>query len=287
MRKFCLVTNAQKDRNLEITTYIYEYLIKAGCECHKLMGIDFKADSRSVRDGFLGIDSSFECCIVLGGDGTLIRTARTLCDRNIPLVGINLGMLGFLSVVDKDNIDHAMDELIADRYTVEERLMLETTCQARGYEENPYAVNDVVVTRSGKSRLIDVQVKVNNERAAQFLGDGVIISTPTGSTGYNLSAGGPIVTPQAKLMVITPICPHSLNSRSIVVSSGDRISLRISSKDGSEDERALVTVDGQDAFEMQATTTIEVTGAGKRVRLIRFLNQSFFEILDKKMISDR
>lgn len=286
MKKFCLVTNALKDKGLTITKRISDYLKSKGCEVLELTNIDFKGDSASINMGFRDVDGSYDCCIVLGGDGTLIRTARKLSGLGIPLVGINLGMLGFLSVVEKDNIEKSLDELIAGRYDVEERFMLKTDDPLGSFGEEMVAVNDVVVTRSGKSRLICVRVKVGNERAADFLGDGVIISTPTGSTGYNLSAGGPIVTPKSNLMVITPICPHSLNSRSIVVSGDEEISLEISSKDGSKDEQALVTVDGQDVFVINASNTLEVERADRKVKLIRFMNQSFFEILDKKMISD-
>jgi len=280
--KYCLVTNATKDRGLTVTGKIAELIRNAGHECVVITDIDFKGDSAEIFRGLEPVDSSCKCCIVLGGDGTLIRTSRILCERQIPVMGINLGMLGFLSVVEKNDIEKAIDQLLKGDYLVEDRMMLRADMPGQNAYKGIIALNDIVVTRSGRSRLISVVVKVNGVQAASFLGDGVIISTPTGSTGYNLSAGGPIVKPPAKLMIITPICPHSFNSRSILIDDNDKISLSINAKDGGNIENAVITVDGQDVLEMDSDDELVIGSYEKTAKLVRFADTSFFEVIDRK-----
>ena len=280
--KYCLVTNATKDKGLKVTSEIAERIRNAGHECVVITDIDFKGDSAEILRGLEPVDSSCKCCIVLGGDGTLIRTSRVVCERSVPVAGINLGMLGFLSAVERSDIDSAIENILSDRYTVEDRLLLRAELPGQNAVKGLLALNDIVITRSGRSRLISVNIKVNGVKASSFLGDGVIVSTPTGSTGYNLSAGGPIVTPAAKLMMITPICPHSFNSRSIVIGSEDRISLMINAKDGSAGETAVITVDGQDVLTMDSDDELLISSYGKPAKLVRFENTSFFGVLDRK-----
>ena len=280
--KYCLVTNATKDKGLKVTSEIAERIRKAGHECVVIKDIDFQADSAEILRGLEPVDHSCKCCIVLGGDGTLIRTSRVVSERSVPVVGINLGMLGFLSVVEKAETYSALDNILSGKYRVEDRLMIKAELPGINAVKGLLALNDIVVTRSGRSRLISVCVKVNGVQAASFLGDGVIISTPTGSTGYNLSAGGPIVTPEAGLMIITPICPHSFNSRSIVIGGDDRISLSISGKDGTQRENAVITVDGQDVLEMDSDDELVISRHDKTAKLVRFEDTSFFEVLDRK-----
>ncbi|MCR5828785.1 MAG: NAD(+)/NADH kinase [Lachnospiraceae bacterium] len=280
--KYCLVTNATKDRDLKVTGEIAARLEKEGHECVVISDIDFKGDSAGILRGLEPVDPTCKCCIVLGGDGTLIRTSRILCMRDVPVLGINLGMLGFLSAVEKSDIDKAIDNITSGNYEVEERMMLRADMPGQNAYKGLIALNDIVVTRSGRSRLISVVVKVNGVQAASFLGDGVIVSTPTGSTGYNLSAGGPIVKPSAKLMIITPICPHSFNSRSIVIDENDKISLSVNAKDGTSGENAVITVDGQDVLEMDCDDELVIGAFEKTARLVRFENTGFFGIIDRK-----
>ncbi|MCR4720252.1 MAG: NAD(+)/NADH kinase [Lachnospiraceae bacterium] len=280
--KYCLVTNATKDNELKVTKHISERIGNAGHECVVIDDIDFQGDSAEVLRGLEPVDHSCKCCIVLGGDGTLIRTSRVVSAKSVPVVGINLGMLGFLSVVEKSDVDGALDNILSGNYRVEDRLMIKAELPGQNAFKGLLALNDIVVTRSGRSRLISVSVKLNGVRATSFLGDGVIISTPTGSTGYSLSAGGPIVTPAANLMIITPICPHSFNSRSIVIGGDDRISLSINGKDGTQRENAVITVDGQDVLEMDSDDELVISRFEKTAKLVRFNNTSFFEVLDRK-----
>lgn len=280
--KYCLVTNATKDKGLKVTAEIADHIRNAGHECVIITDIDFKSDSAEILRGLERVDATCRCCIVLGGDGTLIRTSRVLCEKGVPVVGINLGMLGFLSVVEKNDIEKALGYILDGNYEVEDRLMLRADIPGQNAYKGLLALNDIVVTRSGRSRLISVIVKVNGVQAASFLGDGVIVSTPTGSTGYNLSAGGPIVTPAAKLMIITPICPHSFNSRSIVIGGDDKISLMINAKDGTASETAVITVDGQDVLEMDSDDELVIGSYEKTAKLVRFEDTSFFGVIDRK-----
>ncbi|MBR6294478.1 MAG: NAD(+)/NADH kinase [Lachnospiraceae bacterium] len=281
--KYCLVTNATKDKGLTVTTQIAERIRNAGHECVVIKDIDFQGDSAEVLRGLEPVDQSCKCCIVLGGDGTLIRTSRVVSARSVPVVGINLGMLGFLSVVERSDIDSALNNILSGNYRVEDRLMIKAGLPGQNAFKGLLALNDIVITRSGRSRLISVSVKVNGVQAASFLGDGVIVSTPTGSTGYSLSAGGPIVTPAADLMIITPICPHSFNSRSIVIGGDDKISLSINSKDGSAGETAVITVDGQDVLTMDSDDELVIGRYEKTAKLVRFDDTSFFDVLDRKL----
>lgn len=230
------------------------------------------------------IPNDIECIIVLGGDGTLLSASHDLKDLNIPLFGVNLGTLGFLAETEQQNIKQALDALIMDRYTIESRMMISMKAHTDRKEESSYqcALNDIVITRSGFSRLINTHVYVNGAFVNEYRGDGVIISTPTGSTGYSLSAGGPIVTPETDLMIITPICPHSLNARSMIVSSDDIITLKILTSKKTQAEEAIVTVDGNDSIHLKAEDYIEVEKALSRIKLIK-LNNNFFDILRKKL----
>lgn len=268
MKSFCIITNRTKDPELEFSGLVKNYL--GSLEC-------------SVTED---INGEYECVIALGGDGTIIETARLLSGRNVPIVGINLGHLGFMSSVEKSEVYKALDALVAGEYEIEERMMLEAVIRriSGSDEEKPYfALNDIVINRKGFSRMITTRVYVNNLQVNSYFGDGVIISTPTGSTGYNLSAGGPIVTPEAKLSVITPICPHSLSMRSVVVGSEDKITVNVDLKRGNDSENAVLTIDGQQAMELGDGDTVNVKRATRTVQLIRFKDKSFFKLLHMKL----
>ena len=220
MNRFYIITNSEKDKELKTTGKIYDYLKARGCEC-VVREYQGKADP---PDGshFRYTDASWipqgtECILVLGGDGTMIQAARDTVDRKIPLLGINLGTLGFLAEIEKGGIPEALDSLILDNFTIEPRMLLEGCVQRQhGEPVRGIALNDIVVNRSGALRVIDYEICVNGEFLNRYSADGIIVSTPTGSTGYSLSAGGPIVSPMASMIVVTPVCPHRLTARSIV-----------------------------------------------------------------------
>ncbi|HPU62975.1 MAG TPA: NAD(+)/NADH kinase, partial [Mobilitalea sp.] len=213
MDRFLIVTNEDKDKDNIITENISRYIEEAG---KKAVLANVRSLEES-KEAYCSLD--VECAIVLGGDGTIIRCATHLMNLNVPILGINLGTVGFLAEIEKNHTIDALNKLFDDDYVVENRIMLRGELYKGDSHLTPddkyfykgYALNDIVITRMGLSRIISMQIYVNDQLIDDYRGDGVIISTPTGSTAYNLSAGGPIIASKADVMVITPICPHSLS----------------------------------------------------------------------------
>lgn len=283
MDKFCILTNTDKDKNYETSMKIKQYLESKGKNCiitkDHTNGIGEYTSYTDVSE----IPKDTECAIVLGGDGTFIQAANDMLYWDIPIIGINLGTLGYLTEIEKQNIIPAFEKLFRNEYKIESRMMLKGSIQ---FEETMYsgvALNDIVISKGGSCRLITVKVYVNEEFMDSYIGDGVIISTPTGSTGYNLSAGGPIVAPELQAMIITPICPHSLNKRSLVLSAKDKIRLEVGrSKQVSADE-AVVTLDGRVRMQMQSGDKIKVRKSSQETKILKLTDASFVHILRNKI----
>lgn len=266
MDKFYVITNNSKDENYEITQSIKEYIESKGKMC-------------VLEDG-REIPKDIEGALVIGGDGTLIQAARELLDKKIPLIGINLGTLGYLTEVEIQNVYSAIDSLIAGKYRVEERMLLKGSLP-NGKED--VALNDIIVTRYGSLHLIKFNVYVNGELLNTYQADGMILSTPTGSTAYNLSAGGPIVEPTASLIVMTPICSHALNTSSIILSVEDEIEIEIGSRRENCEEEAVVAFDGTDMLTLHTGEKITVKRAEETTKLMNISQISFLETLRRKM----
>ncbi len=274
MDKFYIITNKLKDADFSITNQILDYIRENG-----KTGILSKKDA----DGHIiteTIPAGIECALVLGGDGTLIRAARELEGYNIPLLGINLGTLGYLTEVELQDVQIALDKLFHSNPVIEERMMMRG--EVKGIVEN-IAMNDIVLTREGALRVIHFNLYVNGEMLNNYQADGVIISTPTGTTGYNLSAGGPIVEPTASMFVITPICPHTLNASSIVLSSEDTIEVEIGEGRYGKTEHAAVTFDGTRSFPLVTGNRISIKKAEETTKLVKLSKESFMKTLRKKM----
>ena len=222
--------------------------------------------------------------LVLGGDGTFIQTARQYVKFGVPLLGINLGTLGFLTAVEKDRVIRALDCLMAGDYEVESRMMLTGRVIHKGQTiAEAGAVNDVIINRTGFSRLVELKLWVSQSLVDIYAADGVIVSTPTGSTGYNLSAGGPIVYPENDVIIVTPICPHSLTARSIVVSGSQSVAVEIGRRRKSQQEEAMVTYDGQTAVRLETSDRVEIVRSAERVKMIRLKDSNYYEILRNKL----
>lgn len=229
------------------------------------------------------IPEDTECAIVLGGDGTIIQASKDLIDTSIPILGVNLGTLGFLTEVEVSSMEESINKLMNDCYDIEERMMIEGEVIRDGkciFKD--YALNDIVIGRNGFSRIISSRICVNGELVSDYHGDGVIISTPTGSTGYNLSAGGPIVKADSKLMVITSICSHSLNSRSIVVDKDDKITIEVLESKKTQKDEAIATFDGRTGEKLKTADILEVKKADKVTRLIKIGDRGFFDVVRDK-----
>jgi len=218
--------------------------------------------------------------LTLGGDGTLLSTTREVASQGVPICGINMGQLGFLTEIELADLAPAMERILRGDYYIEERPMLEAVIdRPEGAIVAVPALNDVVVAKGGFSRMIRLKLFIDDHLTANYPADGLIVSTSTGSTGYSLSAGGPIVSPNLKVTIITPICPHSLNTRSLVVS--DKESIRIETLATHDD--IVLTIDGQTLYNLKSCDKILVRSSPYRARFIKFNGGSFYESLRTKL----
>lgn len=288
MRRFFLITNEAKDPQGVFTQKIADVIKKHGGEAVCIA---------NERQAFEAGETDADCALVLGGDGTLLRAARNMMDSKIPLLGINLGTLGYLAEVESACAEEAIERLFADAYVREERMMLagklltdsapESGKSACGGTEEKageqYALNDIVISRCGTLQILNVRIYVNDRFLNDYCADGVIVATPTGSTAYNLSAGGPIVEPSARLLLLTPICPHTLNTRSIVFSPEDEITVEIPpGKDGHE-QMVEANFDGSHKVTLRTGDRMLIRRAGRTTGIVRLNTESFLSVLHKKM----
>ncbi|MDI6801856.1 MAG: NAD(+)/NADH kinase [Thermodesulfovibrionales bacterium] len=226
------------------------------------------------------IPSLVDLIIVLGGDGTMLSVARLVGDKGIPILGVNLGGLGFITEVNKDEIIGAVEKVLSGSCSIEERIMLSAFIYRHGEKiANFVVLNDVVINKGALARIIDLETYINNSYVTTFKADGLIISTPTGSTAYSLSAGGPILYPTLNSIVLTPICPHTLTNRPIVLP--DDFTAEIILRSESED--VFLTLDGQAGFSLRKNDTVEVKKAGFTTKLLMPCERDYFQILRTKL----
>ncbi len=217
--------------------------------------------------------------LVLGGDGTLLSMARLVGDLGVPILGVNLGGLGFLTALTVEELFPALEALLRDGLVIEDRMMLAARVVRQGERLSEYvALNDVVITKSAMSRIINLEVAVQGQFATGYRADGLIVSTPTGSTAYCLSAGGPILYPTMDAVVLTPICSHTLTNRPIVLPASLSIEVKLAS-----DQDVMLTLDGQVGFALKQADVVEVRPAAARIRLLRFPQKHFFSVLRTKL----
>lgn len=250
----------------------------------------------------LKIPGGTECVIVLGGDGTLLRASRTAADSKVPLIGVNLGTLGYLAEVDSDDLEEALGRLIRDDFTREKRMMLsgrvlpamnlcrsesDTEVSAAQGSRSDCALNDIAITRKGSLQIIVFRIYVNGQLLQTCHADGILVATPTGSTGYNLSAGGPIVEPNAELILLTPICPHSMSSRTIVLSAEDEIVIEIGENKKKADQEVEACFDGSVKMTMHTGDRMEIRRAEKVTEMLKLRQDSFVEVLHRKMDAEQ
>ncbi|WP_029231206.1 NAD(+)/NADH kinase [Butyrivibrio sp. VCB2006] len=279
MDHFCIVTNTSKDHGMEMTMHIKDYLEKHGKKC--VIAEQFSGavkEHRVERDFLSDIPEESECIIVLGGDGTMLQAARSAAYLDIPLIGVNLGTLGYLAEVEKSGVDDALRRLLAGDYEIEDRMML----YGDACDRHDYALNDIIISRKASLTTINFDVYVNDLFLCNYHADGIVIATPTGSTGYSLSAGGPIVEPSGNMILVTPICPHTINSRSMVLAADTKISIVIKEgRDGSNQE-VVAYFDGSGRIDMNTGDRIEIERSDKTTKIIRLNRVSFLEVLGKK-----
>ena len=278
MDNFYIITNYAKDENQKITRQIKNCIESYGKKCI----LCEKDEKEEIIPGT--IPNDIDCALVVGGDGTFIQASRLLFGREVPMLGINMGTLGYLTEVEVHGVEEAIAQLMRGDYTIERRMMLYgSITRENGEKTSDVALNDIVLNRGGLMKIVHFDLYVNGQLLNSYQADGMIVSTPTGSTAYNLSAGGPIVEPTASLMVITPICSHALNSRSIVFSDEDEIVIEIGSRREGQIEDVVINFDGADFIPLQTGDKVMIKKAWETAQLIKLSKISFLETLRKKM----
>lgn len=235
--------------------------------------LNIAADEQFEGKGF-----EADMVISLGGDGTFLKAASTVGSRNIPILGINTGRLGFLADILPEEMDVTIDEIYANHYKIEERAVLQLT-SSNALSIHPFALNEVAILKHDSSSMISIRASINHELLNTYQADGLIIATPTGSTGYSLSVGGPVIAPQSKTMVITPVAPHSLNCRPLVVRDDWEITLEIESRS----HNFLVAVDGR-SESCDEHTRLRISRAPYSVKLVKRFDHQYFNTLRSKMM---
>lgn len=278
MNNFFIIANKQKDINLEITEQIRHHISRLGAVCNIYDQYDRDVSS-------IDIPEETQCILVIGGDGTILAAARMLVGSNIPLLGINLGTLGFLADVNLADLSKTLDLLLQEQYQVENRIMLTAEVYKQGKKAATYiALNDFNINRFGASRVIGLKVGINGSVIDRYRADGVIVCTPTGSTGYNLSAGGPIINPTCKNFVITPICPHSLTARSIVLAKEDIVTVEVEQIRSNIKEEAIISFDGREGLSLFPGDQVKIYKSQEVTPFIKATEVSFVQILKEKLL---
>ncbi|MBR2527558.1 MAG: NAD(+)/NADH kinase [Blautia sp.] len=284
MKKFLIITNPSKDQGLQLTETIARYITSNGCSCQTMIAHKKKDSSFRYTDPSL-IPEDTDCIMVLGGDGTMLQAARDVVQLSMPLIGVNLGNMGFLAEVDRKSLYSALDKLMRDSCEMEERMMLSGEVY-RGEEKlgEDIALNDITISREGNHlRVVRLINYVNGEYLTNYQADGIVVATPTGSTGYSLSVGGPIVSPNAEMMIMTPIAPHTLTARSIVLPSQDVVTVELGPGRHQDVEKGLVCFDSDTVINMVSGDRVIIRKAALKTRIIRLNRLSFVEVLRQKM----
>lgn len=228
------------------------------------------------------IPSNVDCVVVLGGDGTLLGAARKVGKYGVPILGVNLGSLGFLTEIPLKRLYPVMDMLLRNELEVESRLLLETKVLRESHEMGCFLVlNDVVINKGALARILNLDVRINTQFLTTFRADGLIVSTPTGSTAYNLSAGGPILYPTLSNLILTPICPFTLTNRPIILPDSDTVYISMQKE---SEGKVTLTFDGQVGFDLIKGDQVMIRKSEKKINLIKSPDQSYFEILRTKLM---
>ena len=227
------------------------------------------------------LDSSIDLLVSIGGDGTFLRTIEYVRDLNIPVMGINTGNLGFLATIKKENLDQAVEKIYNKKFKVENRSVIKVNSEEIGLPKNlfPYALNEISVVRKDTTSMINIKTSLDGNHLNSYWADGLIISTPTGSTGYSLSCGGPVISPSSGSLVLTPISPHNLNARPLVISDETKIELSVSGRE----EKHLLSIDSN-IFTVQNQTKITIEKPNFDFKIAHFSNNNFYKTLKEKLL---
>lgn len=280
MKRIAVYPNVAKPESADAVEKLVRWLEHEGCHVRVPVPPVFGRGTRDEAAARSELLKDAELLVVLGGDGTLLSAARLVYPESIPILGVNFGTLGFLADVSIDNMIPALEKVLRGDYRLEPRLMVEASIQdEQGVEfQRVHALNDVVL-REAKGRAIQIETALEGKPLGSFRGDGIVISTPTGSTAYSLSAGGPIVHPSIEALIATPICPHTLSIRPLLFPADHELMLRFQS-DG---ESAHLAVDGQVMLDLATDRIVRVRRAERPIYFVLVENRSFFEVLRSKL----
>ena len=266
---------------------LFKYLLKKDIdayietEFYNLIKREAPNENYSSFKTFDLLDKTFDLLVSVGGDGTILRAITFVQDIDIPIIGINTGRLGFLATIQVDGIENAIQDIIDGKYKISERSLLsvETIPENKDITSLNFALNEIAVSRKNTTSMITVETYLNGEYLTTYWSDGLIVSTPTGSTGYSLSCGGPVITPDAKSFVLTPIAPHNLSARPLIITDSTEIQLKVNGRE----ENHLISLDSRIAT-LDNGTVIKVKKAPFKIKMIDLLNESFLDTLRKKML---
>lgn len=271
--KVGIYTNIRKDKNFSITKKLIESFSACGimCYAHELLS------GKVTCSGFFSESDEldFDMMLAIGGDGTLLSIAKLCAVKKIPILGVNLGKLGFLTEAEPENFDGLAKDIASGKYTIEQRTMLCAELDGKRY----YALNEIVIARRNVSKMIMLKVDIESAPVDKYYCDGFIISTPTGSTAYSLSAGGPVISPTASVMLLTPVNSHSMHSRPIVIGDGEKIDITLQARA----DDAMVIADGKNVCILPEKKTIAIFKANKRALFVRLNKNGFYERLLRKL----
>jgi len=278
MKKIGIICKPGRKESQEILQELLPLLKKKGCETF----VDVETAAALKINGFSSAEivSSVDMVLVLGGDGTMLGVSRLVAEKGIPILGINLGSLGIITEVSRDETFSTVNKILNGECAIEERMMLSAAVHRDGKKLTEYTVlNDVVINKGAVARIIDLETNISGNYVTTFKADGLIISTPTGSTAYSLSAGGPILYPTLESIVLTPICSHTLTNRPIVLPDNFKIEIIIRKMSGD----VFLTLDGQVGFSLMTGDAIEISKAGYKTRLLVPLDRDYFRVLRTKL----
>jgi NAD+ kinase len=275
-----LYVNPEKDPSYGVARRTADLIASRGATCVAAPEFGKTGLAGSASISF----AEYATCDVLisqGGDGTFLSTVHLPGCENIPVIGVNLGSVGFLPEILPEQLEAAIDQLIAGQYHIGTRMMLSVSCydSKQNLLEEGFALNDAVISRGGRSRIVTLELTINREIVEYIPGDGLIVATPTGSTAYSLSSGGPIVHPELSLMLITPICPHTLHNRSYITSDSSRVVVRICEVH----DQALLAIDGRQEIYLDRGSSVVIGRSERSLKLIRLGNDDFYAILPQKI----
>ena len=278
IKKVGIIANTAKEKSACYTVALRKWLLDRGLEVYLEKEIAAVTGLLEPEKGRLWVDA--DLIVVFGGDGTILRTARLLSERDVPIIGVNLGVFGYLTEVNLDEMYSALDEILTGNFQVEERMMLHAeVLSGETLLQKGSVLNDVVINRGNLSRLVELETAVDGRYLTTFKADGLIVATPTGSTAYSLAAGGPIVFPELDSIIINPICPHTLTNRPVILPADVVVEVILNTREPG----ATVTMDGQISFPITYKDRVLIKRSEQATKLVSSPQRGYLEILRTKL----